>query len=200
MSSSVSATPARDPAAERRRARWIALALFAFAALPVIAAFVAYFFWTPKNGINYGDLLEPRPLPDASLTAPDGSPWRLSALRGSWVLVQLDSGRCDEPCVKRLFAMRQSRLMQAREMGRVERVWLIVDDAAPDAKLLQAYQGMRVGRASKELVRVFSGDGSAGQIFLVDPLGNLMLRFPADPDARAISKDLARLLKVSHVG
>jgi hypothetical protein len=196
MSSSASAPSA---APDRRRGRWIALALFAFVALPVLAAFAAYFFWSPGRGINYGELLEPRALPDAELRERDGSPWRLSSLRGRWVLVHVAGGRCDEPCVRRHFAMRQARLMQGREVERVERVWLLADEVEPDAKLLAGYDGMRLARHAAPLLAAFPAD-SGDRIYVIDPLGNLMLRFPADADAMRMSKDLARLLRVSHVG
>ena len=110
------------------------------------------------------------------------------------------SGRCEEACAKRLFAMRQARLLQGREMGRVERVWVITEDARPDPKLLQAYDGMRSGRDTSGLARQLPAERPGERIFLIDPLGNVMLRFPADPDALGMSRDLARLLKVSHAG
>jgi cytochrome oxidase Cu insertion factor (SCO1/SenC/PrrC family) len=177
------------------------LGLFFIAALPVLGAFAAYFFWTPANRINHGELIEPVPMPDAPLRAPDGSVFKLSGLKGRWVLIQTGSGRCGEDCVKRLFLMRQVRLMQGREASRVERVWLIVDGEPPDPKLLQAYEGVRVGRGAAALLKVFPASGDAREhVFLADPMGNIVLRFPVDADPKRVSRDLARLLKVSHIG
>jgi hypothetical protein len=202
MSSSISNEAGLAPPADgRHRGRWMALALFAMAALPVAAAFLAFFFWSPGSGTNYGELIQPIRLPDAVLRAPDGARFSVSSLQGSWILVQIGGGRCAEDCVKRLFLMRQVRLMQGKEMGRLERLWLLADDTAPDAGLLQAYEGMRVGRGAAALMQLFPAEGDSDEhIYLVDPLGNLMLRFPRDADARRMSNDLARLLKVSHVG
>ena len=179
----------------------MALALFAFAALPVAAAFVAYFSWSPSGGINYGELIEPRPLPDAVLTAPGGEHFALSGFKGRWLLVQIGPSQCGADCLKRLFVMRQVRLMQGKEMGRLERLWLLTDDGAPDAGLLRAYEGMQVGRGAAALLQLFPAeDDPREHLYLIDPLGNLMLRFPRDADPKGASKDLARLLKVSHVG
>ena len=201
MSCSISSEIPFAAAAERRRGRWLALALFAIAVLPVAAAFWAFFFWTPASGTNYGRLITPVSLPDTELSAPDGRRFTLAQLRGRWSLVQIDNGRCAEDCVKRLFLMRQVRLMQGREMDRLERLWLLDDDTAPDARLLQGYEGMRVGRAPAALIRLFPEEEQpGGHLYLIDPLGNLMLRFPPDADPRGVARDLGRLLKVSHVG
>jgi hypothetical protein len=185
----------------RRRGRWTALGLFALAALPVCAAFVAYFLWTPASGTNYGELIPPRQLPDASITAPDGTRFALSSLRGRWVLVQVDGGGCGGDCAAKLFLMRQMRLAQGKDMGRIERLWLLDDEAAPDARLLEAHAGLRVGRAMADFLQLFPAQSDPREhLYLIDPLGHLMLRFPRDADARAAFRDLGRLLKVSHVG
>ncbi len=188
------------PAVERRRGRRTALALFAVVALPVAAAFLAFFFWYPAHGTNYGELIRPLPLPDAPLVARDGRLFRLSDFRGKWVMVQVGSGRCAEDCVKRLFLMRQTRLMQGRQMDRLERLWLVADEVAPDPALLRAYEGMNVGRAQASVLQLFSAeDDPSEHVYLVDPLGNLMLRFPRDADPKRVSRDRSRLLEGSQV-
>ncbi len=199
MSLSISSVPAER--AERRRGRWTALALFVVAALPVVAAYGTFFFWTPGRGVNYGELIAPREMPDASLTALDGSTFRLSGFRGKWLMVQIGGGRCAEDCVKRLFLMRPVHAMQGKERDRLETLWVLDDHVAPDAGLLRAYEGTHVGRAGEALVQLFPApDAPKEHVYLVDPLGNLMLRFPIDADPRRVSRDLARLLQVSHVG
>ena len=171
------------------------------AALPVLASFSTYFFWSPQGGASYGELIRPLALPDTALSAPDGTRFMLSGLRGRWILVRIGAGRCGEECARHMFLMRQVRLMQGKEMARLERLWLISDDAVPEAGLLQDYEGLRVGRAPVELIRLFPADRDPGEhLYLIDPLGNLMLRFPSDPDGRKMARDIARLLRVSHVG
>ena len=178
---------------------WLMVAL---AIAPVAASYLLYYFWPPARTVNYGELIEPRPLPEAKLALAEGAPFRLSQLRGKWVLVTLDSGRCDAYCDRKLVYMRQLRLTQGKDMERVERAWLITDDAAPRADAIAPYEGTwRVRAAGAEVLERFPAAGSvADHIYVIDPLGNLVMRFPRDPDPRRMVKDLARLLKASQIG
>ena len=132
----------------------------------------------------------------------DGAPFQLSQLRGKWVLVTLDSGRCDAYCDRKLIYMRQLRLTQGKDMERVERVWLISDNTAPPAAAVSDSQGTWLVRAAgSELLRQLPVQSAlADHIYIVDPLGNLVLRYPRDTDASRMRKDLERLLKVSRIG
>jgi hypothetical protein len=169
----------------------------AMAATPVAASYLLYYFWQPGRTANYGELLEPRALPDPPLALADGAPFRLSRLRGKWVLVTVDAG-----CDRKLLYLRQLRLTQGKNKERVERVWLVADGAVPRAEATAAYPGTWLVRAgAAELLGVFPAAGAVSDhIYVVDPLGNLIMRFPRDPDPRLMIKDLARLLKASQVG
>jgi len=166
-------------------------------AAPIIASYVAYHFWAPTGRVNYGDLIEPRPLPDSPLIASDGSPFRFSELKGEWVLLTVGAATCDAMCRQKLVYLRQVRLAQSKESARIERVWLLTDRSVPDAALVAEHPGLRIVRgadlaASLPAVRV-----PADHIYVIDPLGNLMMRFPADPDPKRMLKDLSRLLRHS---
>lgn len=178
---------------------WLIIGL---AAAPVAASYLVYYFWPPARTVNYGELIEPRQLPDPQLALADGTVFRLSRLRGKWVLVSLDSGRCDESCERKLLYMRQLRLTQGKDMERVERAWLISDDVAPRPDAVAPYQGTWLVRATGAgLLELFPAPGAAADhIYLIDPLGNLMMRFPRDPEPGRMIKDLSRLLKASRVG
>jgi len=178
---------------------WLIIAL---AAAPVAASYLIYYFWPPTRTVNYGELIEPRPLPDPQLALADGTAFRLSRLRGRWVLVSIDSGRCDERCDRKLLYMRQLRLTQGKEMERVERAWLVSDDAVPRPDAVAPYPGTWVVRAAGTgLLEQFPARGAAsGHIYVIDPLGNLMMRFPRDPEPGRMIKDLSRLLKASRIG
>jgi cytochrome oxidase Cu insertion factor (SCO1/SenC/PrrC family) len=178
---------------------WLIVAL---TTAPVVASYLAYYFWRPAHTVNYGDLIGPGRLPDPALTQLDGTPFRFSQLKGKWALVSLDSGRCAVHCDEKLLYMRQLRLTQGKDQDRIERVWLVVDDAVPPAGLVARYPGTWVVRsADAGLLRLFPGKGLAtDHIYLVDPLGNVMLRFPRDPEPRLMIKDLSRLLKASQIG
>lgn len=181
-----------------RAALWLIVAL---TAAPVAASYLMYYFWRPADTVNHGELLEPRPLPDPPLVAADGTPFRLSQLKGKWVLVSLDGGRCDASCERKLLYMRQLRLTQGKNMDRIERLWLVTDDAPPRGAAALAAEGTRVARGAAALAAAFPAPLRASDhIYLADPLGNLMMRFPRDPDPKLMIRDLSRLLKASRIG
>jgi len=203
MLRSASNAPIPPPADEqRRRGRRVALVILAFCAAPTLAAWFVYFVWPPQSRTNYGELITPRALSDPVLRRPDGGVFRLSQLRGKWVLLQSDSAGCSDGCREKLLYMRQARLAQGRDVERVERVWLLDDDAIPDASLLREHEGLQVARVPRGIfLGEFPSSGNpAGYIYVVDPRGNLMLRFPGNPDAHKMLKDLARLLRASRIG
>ena len=191
------------PADPVKRGRIKLLALAAFFALPVLAGYVAYFFdLAPGSASNYGTLLTPRPVPDVMLRGADQRPLRFSELRGKWLIVQFDSGACDSYCERKLYFMRQVRKALGKNMTRVERVWMLTDQQSPKAALLGAIDGTHlILPAGSAFSDVFSAERSTtDHIYLVDPQGNLMMRFPREPDPSKMLKDLKRLIKVSQVG
>jgi len=178
-----------DPV-RRGRVRFAALGLF-FAA-PFVCAWLAYWLdWAPGAASNYGELITP-PRP---LEAP-----ALAGLRGKWVLVSFDAPACDAYCEKKLYFMRQLRRAQGKDQERVERLWLLTEAGAPRAALLAAFEGTRVERAPALAARFPAAGALADHVYVIDPLGNLMMRYPRDPDPSRMLKDLQRLLKVSGIG
>ena len=192
MSSSTSAAP--NPP---RRARIELVLIAALFALPLIASYLAFFVWRPEGRLNYGDLLEVRPLAEMPLRHLDGRTFQFAELRGKWIMVSIDGGACGRSCEAKLFMMRQQRLMQGREMDRVERVFLVEDDAPPSTMLLREFDGTRVLFASgSPLLSSFPARGARrDHIYLIDPRGNLMMRFPAGPDPHRMKQDFDRLFK-----
>jgi hypothetical protein len=186
-------------AAPRRSTRtlWLILAV---CAAPMIASYVAFYWWQPTARVNYGELLEPRVMPDAPLERLDGGSFRFSELRGEWLLLTADSGQCDEPCQVKLTYLRQVRLAQGREAERIERVWMLTDNAMPRPELLAEHPGLHVVRGTRDSLAMLQPEvgSAADHIFVVDPLGHLMMRFPRDPDPSRILKDIARLLRQSR--
>jgi cytochrome oxidase Cu insertion factor (SCO1/SenC/PrrC family) len=178
-----------------RRTLWLILAV---CAAPVIASYVAFHFWRPAARVNYGELIEPRPLPAADLTTASGKPLQLAALKGHWILLTPGPSACDEACRRKLVYMRQVRLAQGRESARIERVWLVTDGGAPRPQLIAEHAGLHVVRAAEPVLAALPAPRSpADHVYVVDPLGNLMMRFPADPDPQRMLKDLSRLLRHS---
>jgi cytochrome oxidase Cu insertion factor (SCO1/SenC/PrrC family) len=188
-------TDATASARRSRRTLWLILAV---CAAPIVASYAAYYFWQPSGHVNYGELIGPNPLPHASLTLTDGRPFRMSQLGGSWVMLAASPAACDDKCREKLVYMRQVRLAQGRESERVARVWLLTDRGTPDAALVAEHPGLVVVNGADAIVQALSAPRSALEhIYVVDPLGNLMMRFPENPDPRKMLKDLSRLLRHS---
>ena len=168
---------------------------------PVIASYLLYFWEVRPASINYGELLKVKPIVGTGLNQLDNTIFRIRQLRGKWVLLTVDSGKCDEQCQKKLYYMRQVRLVQNKEMNRVERVWLIDDGEAPDPKILNEYKNSWfIGAKDSEILGSIPAELSQhDHIYLIDPMGNLMMRFPKNPDPAKMVKDLKRLLQVSQM-
>ena len=188
------------PKAIRKSRRTIILLLVAMCT-PFIASYLLYFWEVRPASINYGELLPVKPIAGTGLNLLDDTIFRIRQLRGKWVLLTVDSGKCDEQCRKKLYYMRQVRLVQNKEMNRIERLWLIDDDEAPDPQIFKEYKDSWFVKAknSEILGAIPAKVSQHDHIYLIDPMGNLMMRFPKDPDPAKMVKDLKRLLQVSQM-
>jgi hypothetical protein len=201
----VTSTPSPPAAPSHwRRLRTLYL-LIAVCVAPVIASYLAYYVFPPSERTNYGALIDPqRPTPPLSLHTLDGARFDAGTLRGNWLMLKVDGAACGEPCRKQLWLMRQLRTMQGKDADRIARVFLVTDAGTLDASLLRDYAGTQMLRAERaELERFLPADAGTqieDHIFLIDPLGNLMLRFPQNPDPKRMIKDFERLLKYSRIG
>ena len=169
---------------------------------PVAASYYAFYFSAPAARVTYGELVETRPLPVEPLRTTDGADFTIERLRGNWVLLMADTGACDTRCRDKLFMLRQLRLAQGKEMTRIERAWVITDAATPAAGSVAPFEGTWLVRgAGSALIKALPANISpTDHLYLVDPLGNLVLRYPLDADPSRIIKDLTRLLKTSGIG
>ena len=188
-------------------------ALAALFLLPLAVAFFTYYGtpWRPARRVNHGVLILPaRSLPQLSLPrvgleppgavpTPGGTPFH-----GRWSLVYLGSGACDAACRETLHVMRQTRLALNKDMTRVERVFLASDPCCDLAFLAREHAGLRVldasGPAARPLLAQFPAAGREHMLFIVDPLGNLMMSYDARTNPRGLLEDLKKLLALSHVG
>lgn len=169
---------------------------------PFIASFAAYYFYQPEGRVNYGTLMEARPLPRTPMTLADGGTFSLKQLEGKWLFVVVDDAACGEYCEKKLWQIRQVRKTQGKYPERIERVWLITGEGEPAQHLRTEFEGTWLVKASgSKVLDALPFDGAlADHIYLVDPLGNLVLRYPRDADPSRMRKDIERLLKVSRIG
>ena len=196
-----SATAARDT--NTRAGRWKMLAVLLVCATPVIASYFTYYVIRPEGRRNYGELIEPqRPLPALGAVASDGRRIELSTLKGQWLLISVAGGACDARCEQHLYFQRQLRESLGREKDRLDRIWLVSDEAAVPDKLKGALLDSTVLRVSGlgQWLQAATGQRWSDHLYVVDPMGNWMMRFPANMDATGAAqakRDLERLLRAS---
>jgi hypothetical protein len=199
-------SPQVDEALRRTaRGRVKMLLVLLVCAAPVIASYFTYFVIRPEGRTNYSELILPtRPLPDLPLTDLAGTPVRAATLKGQWLLVVVAGGACDARCEKHLWVQRQLRETLGREKGRLDKVWLIVDKATPRPETIQAISAglpatvLRVPEAAlAQWLAPAAGKALEQHLFIVDPLGEWMMRVPADPDPARLKRDVEKLLRAS---
>ncbi|MEE9343103.1 MAG: hypothetical protein V3V12_05695 [Gammaproteobacteria bacterium] len=199
----------------RTRSRLSLLLLLGIFAAPVILAWVLFFLMPslrPTNTTNHGDLVVPvRQMPTLSATVQNGEPISEAFFQKKWSFVYLLSGVCNEACIERLFIMRQVRLTQGKNIKRLKRVlfWEPSGTSAAERKALaEKFPGLVIASPEAgqwpELEQHFSVDeqpmSQAQRLYLVDPMGNLMMSYDPAHDPKGMIKDLRRLLKYSGSG
>ena len=203
--------PSSPDAVRRGRRQLLALAALFF--VPLAIAFWMYYGptgWRPAGDASKGDLIDPaRPLPEIALPTMDGGTTAPAFLRGKWTMLYVGDGLCDERCRKALYLTRQSRIALNKDMDRVQRVFLVTDRCCDRAFLAAEHPDLVVARvedaASAALLGPFPVYGgvplaAAGRIYLVDPLGNLLMSYAATAPDKALLTDLKKLLRLSHIG
>jgi hypothetical protein len=169
--------------------------------IPLVTAFCMYYgvSWRPAHRTNHGALILPaRALP--------GGAAAFGANKGAhvWSLVYVGAADCDDSCASALYVMRQTHLALNNDMERVQRVFVATGDSPARQSRARDSAGLVLieakGRAGEELVRQFPADERAHALFIVDPLGNLMMSFDSRANPKGLREDLTKLLKLSHVG
>jgi hypothetical protein len=173
--------------------------LMALFAAPIAASFLAYRYAHPVPTANYGELLlPPATAPANPLPRAGGGTFSFGELRGKWVLVTADAGTCGEDCRRKLYLVRQLRLAMGRNAERVERVFVADDGRPPGAAVLEPYAGMvAVVRPAGESAPLLE---DRAHVYLVDPHGNVMMRWEAGAQPKGMIRDLDRLLRASQIG
>jgi hypothetical protein len=182
--------------------------IFLLFSVPFIASTITFLVWKPSVTNNYGELFSPIiALPETKLVRIDGDTANKEliekSLRGKWLMLTRDSGACETACQKKLYAMRQARLSIGREQDRVVRVVLVDDDIAPGAALVKEFQGTIwiSAKALPWLAKLPSAEADArNNLYGVDTLGNVFIRYNADPDIKRMMKDFQQVLKASQIG
>jgi len=202
----VHSVPALAPQRRRLSGRLQMLLVLLVCAAPVIASYFTYYVVRPGGRTNYGDLIDPqRPLPEQVWRDLAGAPVKTADLRGQWLLVSVAGGACNAECEKTLYLQRQLRETLGKERDRLEKVWLVVDDAPVRREVLDAINPpgaeatvLRVPRdAVAGWLAPAEGHALEQHLYIVDPMGNWMMREPADPQPGKLKRDLERLLRAS---
>jgi cytochrome oxidase Cu insertion factor (SCO1/SenC/PrrC family) len=201
------------PVTKAARGRRGLLALAALFLVPVLAAFWLYYGapgWRPPHAVNRGELLDPPvTLPVFELAGTDGARLPGDQLRNRWTLLYLGDGACDARCRDALYLTRQTRLALHKDADRVRRLWLATGPCRPTRELGAQHPDLVVAVPTPvqlaALAQLIPAKDSAtltasSRIYIVDPLGNLMMSYAADAPDRALLDDLKRLLRLSHIG
>jgi len=188
-----------------RMGRWKMIAMMLICASPVIASYFTYYVIRPEGRRNHGELIQPqKDMPQVTAKNLQGEVVPLASLKGQWLLVNVSAGACAERCQENLYFQRQLREILGRDKDRLDRVWLITDDAPVSENLLPALNMAHVLRldltAVQSWIQPAVGQQLQDHLYVIDPMGNFMMRFPANMDVSGASKakrDLERLLKAS---
>lgn len=198
--------PQLQNTAERTRyGRWKMILVLLVCAAPVIASYFTYYVIRPEGRRNFGELIDPqRSLPDITGTTLAGEKINLQTLKGQWLLLSVSGGACDEMCTHHLYLQRQLREGLGKNKDRLDWLWL-VDDEVPVNQILQkALKQALVIRVPKDQLGAWlqpqTGAALAEHLYLVDPIGNWMMRFPAHLENEQfpnVKRDLERVMRAS---
>ena len=195
-----------DPTLRKRNLRTVGLLAGIFF-LPLALSFYMYYGigWRPAASTAHGDLYSPaRPLPMTDLRDAKGAVAPANVLSEKWALVYVGDGACDKPCQDALYFMRQTRLSLNNEMTRVARVFLATAQCCNSELLERDHPGLVAldasGPEAADLIAAFPQQDRARSLFIVDPLGNLVMRDDTHDSPKGLLDDLKKLLKLSHIG
>ena len=199
------ADPAHAVQLRTRAGRTKMLLVLLVCAAPVVVSYLSYYFIRPQGRSNYSTLILPtRALPELALRTLDGTPLPSAALRGQWLLVAVGPSRCESVCEQRLYLQRQLREMIGREGERVDKLWFITDEDPLSPALREAINGkapvtaLRVPReALARWLVPAEGRALEDHLYLVDPMGEWMMRMPPGPEPGRVKRDLDRVLRAS---
>jgi hypothetical protein len=205
MPQSDSATSNTVMAERTKNGRWKMLLVLMLCASPVIASYITYYFIRPEGRRNFGELINPqRIVPNLNATSLNGKNINLQTLTGLWMLVSVAGGACDANCQKHLYLQRQLRESLGKEKDRLDWVWFVSDAAPVPDTLMPALKDATVLRLPAEQITTWMQPAQNQQLtdhlYLIDPMGNWMMRFPPGLDAAAAKKaksDIDRVMRAS---
>ena len=197
-----------SPTRSRRPLTVLFLLFFA----PLAAAFLLYYgsAWRPVDSTHHGDLIHPaRPLPQIALRDDRGNVVPADFLQRSWTLIYIGDGQCDARCRAALADMQRARELLGKDMLRVQSVLLAASRCCDSAFLRATFPKLLIARvdddSAAQVIAPFPTYDNvplsmAGRIYIVDPLGNLMMSYAPEASSIGMYDDLKKLLNLSHIG
>ena len=191
-----------DTAAMTRSGRWKMLLLLLACAAPVIASYFTYYVIRPEGRRNYGELIDPQlPLPAFTGVDASGRAVPLTQLKDQWLFISVADSACDDACQKHLYVQHQLREGLGKDKDRLDWVWLRTGAPELAEPLKKATASATVLHVDEKLLATWltpaAGQRLQDHLYVVDPIGNWMMRFPANADPKQIKRDLDRLLRAS---
>jgi hypothetical protein len=191
-----------DTAAMTRSGRWKMLLLLLACAAPVIASYFTYYVIRPEGRRNYGELIDPQlPLPAFTGVDANGRAVPLTQLKDQWLFISVADSACDDACQKHLYVQHQLREGLGKDKDRLDWVWLRTGAPELAEPLKKATASATVLHVDEKLLATWltpaAGQRLQDHLYVVDPIGNWMMRFPANADPKQVKRDLDRLLRAS---
>ncbi len=191
-----------NTAAMTRSGRWKMLLLLLACAAPVIASYFTYYVIRPEGRRNYGELIDPQlPLPAFTGVDANGRAVPLTQLKDQWLFISVADSACDDACQKHLYVQHQLREGLGKDKDRLDWVWLRTGAPELAEPLKKATASATVLHVDEKLLATWltpaAGQRLQDHLYVVDPIGNWMMRFPANADPKQIKRDLDRLLRAS---
>lgn len=196
---------AEGPAGRRLSGRMTMFLVLLVCAAPVLVSYLTFYVVRPEGRSNYGHLILPtRAMPALDLRNLEGQVVLPRSLQGQWLLLVVSPSSCAAACQQQLFMQRQLREMLGRDRDRVDKLWLIPDTNPVDPALQRVAQAgvpvqiLRVDPAALAAwLEPESGKALEDHLYIVDPMGQWMMRMPAQPEPGRVKRDLERLLRAS---
>jgi len=175
-----------------RKELWVLLAMFV---LPIVLGTLAYYYVVDKgvdSTVNYGEFVQPIITTEKSDIALEGE----NTLQGLWTIAYVAQS-CDAACNISIKSIKDTRILMNADMRRVQRIAIIADGSGPS----EIDEGLIDAKITSDSVKARLQAFPQRSIFLIDPLGNIMLHYQPDGfDIKRVIKDLKRLFKYSRIG
>lgn len=188
--------PLTAPDARRRlRGRLQLLLILAMVIGPMVLASLMYKFqfWVPEGRSYHGQLIG---------NGQSREQLGVQSAETRWQLLVTSPQDCSHECQQLVYLARQVQIGLSRDASRASHALASATALAPDYSARLARHYPRLERLDLDLARYRAlTDGLEGaHLWIVDPHGNLVLRYDATVDGKALLNDLRQLLKLSNIG